>query len=79
LTGLRAIEFAGDQLAVPSQESADEASKAVVLKYVGNLFPNDEGTEVRRSMTSMPGDEMKLANPNPGSGGRSEALYRRMK
>jgi hypothetical protein len=59
--------------------SADEASKTLILRYVGNLFPNDEGTESRRAITVMTGDELKIANPNPGSGGRSESVFRRAK
>jgi hypothetical protein len=59
--------------------SADEASKTLILRYVGNLFPNDEGTESRRAIIVMTGDELKLANPNPGSGGRSESVFRRAK
>ena len=58
--------------------SVDEASKALIVRYAGNLFPNDEGNESRRPI-AITGDELKYANPNPGSGGRSESVYRRAK
>ena len=59
--------------------ATDEASKTLILRNAGNLFPNDEGTESRRPVTVMTGDELKMMNPNPGSGGRSESVYRRAK
>ena len=58
--------------------SVDEASKTIIFRYVGNLYPNDEGIESRRVIT-VTGDELKYTNPSSGAGGRTEAVYRRIK
>ena len=58
--------------------SVIEVEKTLILNSEGNLFPNDEGNKSRRTAT-LAGDELKLANPNPGGGGRSESLYKRAK
>ena len=58
--------------------SIDEASKTIVLRIEGSMFPNQAGTESKRSVT-LAGDELKVSNPNPGSGGKSENVYKRAK
>ena len=58
--------------------SVDEASKTLILHFVGNMFPNQDGTESKRAVT-LAGDELKVSNPNPGSGGKSENVYKRAK
>jgi hypothetical protein len=58
--------------------SVDEASKTLIMQYEGNMFPNLVGTESKRPVT-LTGDELKLSNPNPGAGGRTESVYRRAK
>jgi hypothetical protein len=59
--------------------SVDEAGKTLNLRYVGNLYPNDEGIESKRAIVAITGDEVKYANPNPSSGGRIESVFRRAK
>jgi len=56
----------------------DEANNILITRIEGNLFPNDEGREQRRGIT-LTGDELKQVNPNPGSGGRAEIVFRRAK
>jgi hypothetical protein len=58
--------------------SIDEASNTLVTRIEGNLFPNDEGREQRRTIT-LAGDDLKQVNPNPGSGGRAEIMFKRAK
>jgi hypothetical protein len=54
----------------------DEANNILITRIEGNLFPNDEGREQRRSIT-LRGDELHQVNPNPGSGGRAEIVFMR--
>jgi hypothetical protein len=58
--------------------SVDEASKTLVLSIEGNMYPNLAGTESKRTAT-VTGDELKLSNPAPGAGGRSETVLKRVK
>ena len=50
----------------------------MTMHYVGALFPNIEGAELKNSV-SLTGDELKLAGAIPVLGGRSETVYRRAK
>jgi hypothetical protein len=58
--------------------SVNEAEKILIMRSEGNLFPNDEGSESKRSVV-LAGDELTYANPSPGGGGRSESVYKRAK
>ena len=58
--------------------SVDESTNILVTSIEGNLFPNDEGGDQRRIIT-LSGDELRMVNPNPGSGGRAEIVFRRAK
>ena len=58
--------------------SVDEAGKILIVRIEGSMFPNQVGTDSKRSII-LAGDELKFSNPNPGSGGRSENVYKRAK
>jgi hypothetical protein len=58
--------------------SVDEATNTLVTSIEGNLFPNDEGRDQRR-IIALEGDQLKMVNPSPGSGGRAEIVFRRAK
>ena len=58
--------------------SVDEASKTLTVRIEGGLFPNLAGTDSKRTVT-VTGDDMKISNPNPSSGGKSENIYKRIK
>jgi hypothetical protein len=58
--------------------SVDEAGKILIVRVEGHLFPNLAGTESKRSFTLV-GDELKVSNPNPGAGGKTEIVYKRVK
>jgi hypothetical protein len=56
--------------------SVDEASKTVTVRNEGGMFPNQTGTETKRSVT-VTGDQLKVSNPGPAAGGRSESVWKR--
>jgi hypothetical protein len=58
--------------------SVDEATKTLVIRINGGLFPNQIGTESKRSV-SLSGDELKTSNPVAGAGMRADTVYRRAK
>jgi hypothetical protein len=58
--------------------SVDEASKTLTVRNEGGLFPNQEGTDSKRTV-SVSGDELKVSNPATGSGLKSDTVWRRAK
>jgi hypothetical protein len=59
--------------------SVSDADKTLTLRYDGALRPNNEGTDVKTSV-SLTGDELKLSNSTSTSGGTTiETVYRRAK
>ena len=56
----------------------DEATNTLITSAEGDLFPNAEGREQRRIIALM-GDELRMVNTSPGSGGRAEIVFRRAK
>jgi len=58
--------------------TVDEASKTLTVRYVGGMFPNQAGTEAKRTF-SVTGDELKINNPATGAGMKSDTVYRRAK
>ena len=51
----------------------------IVIRTEGALYPNQEGTEGKRTIVNLTADELKLANPASGAGGTTEAVFRRAK
>jgi Lipocalin-like domain len=43
--------------------TVDEASKIYTICIEAGSFPNDEGTEQKRPVTSITADELKFTNP----------------
>jgi hypothetical protein len=58
--------------------SVIEAEKTLVFHNEGNTFPNQEGVDTKRFI-SITGDEFRWTTPAPSVGGRSEAVWRRVK
>ena len=58
--------------------TVDEASKTVNVRYVGGMFPNQAGTESKRTV-SLNGDELKVSNPATASGTKSDNVWKRAK
>jgi hypothetical protein len=57
----------------------NEADKTVVLRIEAAVYPNQEGTEAKRSISSLTADELKWVNPASGAGGTTETVWRRAK
>jgi hypothetical protein len=66
-----------DSLAQFGTWSVNEPDKTIILHIEGYLIPNQEGTESKRSITSITADELKTTNPGPATGGKTESVYRR--
>jgi hypothetical protein len=58
--------------------TVDEASKTLTVRYEGSLFPNQAGSESKRTV-AVTGDELRVTNPATGSGMRSDTVWRRAK
>jgi hypothetical protein len=58
--------------------SVDEASKTLTVHYEGSLFPNQVGTDAKRTV-SVTGDELKVSNPATASGLKSDTVWKRAK
>jgi hypothetical protein len=56
--------------------SVDEASKTITVRNEGGMFPNQVGTESKRSFT-LTGDQLRVSNPVPAAGGKSESVWKR--
>lgn len=59
--------------------SVTEADKTIGLRIEGSLYPNQTGTDGKRSIVSLTADELKWINPAAGAGGRAETVYKRAK
>jgi len=59
--------------------TVNEANKTFTIHYEGSTFPNRKGTEETRPFV-IEGDELRITNPAPSSGGgASQLVYRRAK
>ena len=58
--------------------SVIEAEKTLVFHNEGNTFPNQEGIDTKRFI-SITGDEFRWTTPDPSVGGRSEAIWKRVR
>jgi hypothetical protein len=59
--------------------TVNEADKTVVLRIETAVYPNQDGTEAKRSISSLTADELKWTNPASGAGGTTETVWRRAK
>lgn len=58
--------------------SVAEADKTVVLRVDGSFYPNQEGSEDKRTVSSVTPDELKFVNAASTAGGRTEAVFKRL-
>jgi hypothetical protein len=56
--------------------SFDEASKTVTVHYVGGMFPNQAGTDSKRTV-SVSGNELKVSNPATAAGLKTDQVWKR--
>ena len=59
--------------------SVNEGDKTVMFRVEGSTYPNSEGEELKRIITSLTTDELKYVNPSTTLGARVEAVFRRAK
>jgi Lipocalin-like domain len=59
--------------------TVDEAAKVITLRYEASSFPNQVGTDQKRLITSLTGDELKFQNPTAISGGQIYYGFKRAK
>jgi hypothetical protein len=58
--------------------SVNEADKTLTMHQEIHIFPNDDGTDSKRSFT-LTEDELKYTNPTASSGGTGVMVYKRAK
>jgi hypothetical protein len=58
--------------------SVIEEERTLVFHNEGNTFPNQEGIDTKRFI-SITGDEFRWTTPAPSVGGKSEAVWKRVK
>jgi len=58
--------------------SVDDGSKTLNVHIEGSMFPNQAGTDSKRSVT-LSGNDLTVSNPTPGSGGTSISVWKRDK
>ena len=59
--------------------TVNEANKTITIRYDGSTFPNRKGAEDTRPVV-IEGDELRITNPAPSTGGpTSQLVYRRAK
>ena len=59
--------------------SVSEKDKTLISRIEGSTFPNSEGEEQKRVITSLTVDELKYINPATTLGARAEAVWQRVK
>jgi hypothetical protein len=59
--------------------TVDEASKTLTVHYVGGMFPNQAGTDAKRTIAGVSADELKISNPATASGMKSDNVWKRAK
>jgi hypothetical protein len=59
--------------------SVIEADKTVLLRVDGSFYPNQEGSEDKRLVERVSAEELKFVNAASTAGGRTEAVFRRIK
>ena len=58
--------------------TVSEADKAITINFERSSFPNQVGSNVKRTVT-LTGDELKIDNPGRQAGGRTVTVWRRAK
>lgn len=57
--------------------TVDETGKTVTLRVEASSFPNQVGSEQKRTITSLTANELKLGNPTALSGGQINYVMKR--
>jgi len=59
--------------------SVSEADKTLTTRIEASTFPNQDGQEQKRIITSVTADELRYINPATTTGDRAETVWRRVK
>jgi Lipocalin-like domain len=59
--------------------AVDEATKVLNVHFEGSTFSAFNGTDGKRTITSLTTDELKLSNPATSTGTRADSVWRRAK
>jgi Lipocalin-like domain len=59
--------------------SVNEADKSLITRIEASTFPNQEGQENKRIITSVTEDELRYINPATTTGDRAETVWKRVK
>jgi hypothetical protein len=57
--------------------SVNDAEKTIVHRVVGSSFAAFNGTEVKRTVTSVTADELKYTNPASSFGTKIDSTWKR--
>jgi Lipocalin-like domain len=57
--------------------TVDEANKTITLRIEASSFPNQLGSEQKRTITALTADELKYSNPVAVSGGKIDVAMKR--
>jgi hypothetical protein len=57
--------------------SVNEADGTFTMKVEASSFPNDIGTEQKRLVESLSGDELKFVNPTPTTGAKAYEVWKK--
>ena len=59
--------------------SVDEPTKAIMVRFEGSTFAAFNGTDGKRTITSLTADELKTTNQATSTGTRADSVWRRAK
>lgn len=66
-------------VAVFGTYTVNEAEKTLITHVEGGAFPNQVGTDQKRTILSLTANELKYANPATSTGTTAEATWKRAK
>jgi len=59
--------------------SVNEADKTLITRIEASTFPNQDGQEQKRIISSVTADELRYVNPATTTGDRAETVWKRVK
>ncbi len=57
--------------------TVDEAGKSISLRVEASTFPNQVGSEQKRTITSIAANDLQVSNPNASAGGQINYVMKR--
>ena len=59
--------------------SVNESDKTIITRIEASTFPNQEGQDQKRIITSVTADELRYVNPATTTGDKAETVWKRVK